>query len=639
MEDVTATDLTNDGVQIVEENTLKYTCFECNYVTTSKTRIDDHVRANHVPEDNEEVKFICIACEHEFDEVEDYDSHVKTHEVSNKTDMKERTDDVTEIRELENVVYSYILEHQMPLVLESDSVITQELLCNKCEYVANDKSELKIHMQSMHQSIKIDLNAGQIKCNTCSYKCNLNIKMKKHKEKHHTQKKTPHYPCNLCEFRSDHIEHMWNHKLDKHTGEYFNVRKFSKDERQNMLFSLVAEQNVELMEEMLSLKKGVKAILEQFTYDVEDHLKELKEDFKKDNLETKNAITIVAREVMKIQKSDEPRCSLPPSSSMPSSTKPSSPLPATTSQPPSEAKQTEDSSKTKSQKQNKKFKKTTYQSKPRVLMVGDSLVQNLHFNNIEIVTNTTIKTARAYSSVYDDGARFKNMNVTDVTKKELVNGQFDHLVLGAPTVDITNLKADNISPEDNTDVFKEKVKTSCLNMMKVAENAIADDDTLKNVTIMNHAPRYDTADVDPMGLKHNLANFANNYLLELWLNSVSKDKIVIGSHTLEASAEIRNNRQTDDRTGKYDGVHYYGSEGRIAYIESVLNILLSSFDSPAPTGSNRNNDSHTRCPQTNYMNRKKVDSGKRKYSSVVAGPNPIKTKNRFSALGQVSGNW
>jgi hypothetical protein len=114
---------------------------------------------------------------------------------------------------------------------------------------------------------------------------------------------------------------------------------------------------------------------------------------------------------------------------------------------------------------------------------------------------------------------------------------------------------------------------------------------------------------------------------------------VIGSHTLEASAEIRNNRQTDDRTGNYDGVHYYGSEGRIAYIESVLNILLSSFDSPAPTGSNRNNDSHTRCPQTNYMNRKKVDSGKRKYSSVVAGPNPIKTKNRFSALGQVSGNW
>ena len=59
---------------------LKYTCYECNFVTTSKSLIDDHVKSTHVTEENEEVRFICINCEHEFGEVEDYDTHVKTHE-------------------------------------------------------------------------------------------------------------------------------------------------------------------------------------------------------------------------------------------------------------------------------------------------------------------------------------------------------------------------------------------------------------------------------------------------------------------------------------------------------------------------------------------------------------------------------
>ena len=51
-----------------------------NFVTTNKDHIDNHVKAKHVPEENEEVRFICINCKHEFGEVEDYESHVKTHE-------------------------------------------------------------------------------------------------------------------------------------------------------------------------------------------------------------------------------------------------------------------------------------------------------------------------------------------------------------------------------------------------------------------------------------------------------------------------------------------------------------------------------------------------------------------------------
>ena len=160
---------------------------------------------------------------------------------------------------------------------------------------------------------------------------------------------------------------------------------------------------------------------------------------------------------------------------------------------------------------------------------------------------------------------------------------------------------------------------------------------------MNHSPRYDSTEVDPMGLKPNLATFANAYMLELWMDSPMKDKIFIGSHTLHCSADTRRDRYTDDRSGRYEGVHPYGRSGKIAYTESVINILLSSLQTQAPAGSNGNKqtagggDEHSKCPQTNFMNNHN-NTSKRKYSSVVTGQPPRKTQNRFSPLYNGSGN-
>ena len=92
-------------------------------------------------------------------------------------------------------------------------------------------------------------------------------------------------------------------------------------------------------------------------------------------------------------------------------------------------------------------------------------------------------------------------------------------------------------------------------MMKVAVDALANHPSIKNVTVMNHSPRFDSREVDPVGLKPNMANFSNSYLLELWLDSPQKKNIFIGSHTLDFSADVRNERYTDDISGRYDGVH------------------------------------------------------------------------------------
>jgi hypothetical protein len=77
--------------------------------------------------------------------------------------------------------------------------------------------------------------------------------MKHHMKKEHAGVNGAKYKCNLCEFSASSVDSIWNHKLDNHTGEYFNVKTLNNNERKDMLFSLIAEQNVELMEEVIKI--------------------------------------------------------------------------------------------------------------------------------------------------------------------------------------------------------------------------------------------------------------------------------------------------------------------------------------------------------------------------------------------------
>ena len=281
--------------------------------------------------------------------------------------------------------------------------------------------------------------------------------------------------------------------------------------------------------------------------------------------------------------------------------------------------------------------RSKYQLKPRVLMVGDSVAHNANFRVIEKATNTTIKTAKAYSSRWDNTARFPDQNVTKVAQDELKKAKFDYLVLAAPTVDKTNIDASNIKPDDSTEAIKKKVETSCKDMFHVAERALESNSSLKEVIIMNHAPRFDTKEADPVNIKPKLATFANNLLEEKWLESSYKNRIHVGSHELPCVPGPQQKKlYADQRDGNYDGIHLYGAQGKQAFTHSVTNILLSSVEQPTqsdkrqaiPAGNTNLSDSyHTRCPQAKYA------QARRLYSEVVYGK-PIHTQNRFSPLSK-----
>ena len=151
--------------------------------------------------------------------------------------------------------------------------------------------------------------------------------------------------------------------------------------------------------------------------------------------------------------------------------------------------------------------------KPKFLHVGDSFGPNIEFNKLEKAGKCRIRTVKAYSAVVNTNSKFPHKNVTDVTAAALNNtmndDEYSGLVLSAPTVDITNLDTSKLSPGDNTEAFKQHILVSCQNMFTAAEQALDGHMNLKKVVILEHPPREDTRHSDPLGLKPQLANYAN----------------------------------------------------------------------------------------------------------------------------------
>ena len=168
-------------------------------------------------------------------------------------------------------------------------------------------------------------------------------------------------------------------------------------------------------------------------------------------------------------------------------------------------------------------RRTTYLNKPKLLYVGDSIAHNADIAHIEKVTKSRIRTEKSYSSIHDKSARYPNQNFSKVIPEALSKVQdddeFTHLILSAPTVDITNMNTAKLTSKDNIEVYKKKVVRSCENMFTVGQEALKKHPKLKYVVIMEHVPRYDLAATDPTGLKPKLAKFANSTFEQLWADS------------------------------------------------------------------------------------------------------------------------
>ena len=457
----------------------------------------------------------------------------------------------------------------------------------------------------------------------------MNKQLQKHiGTKHQVQEETCKYKCDSCEYKAMFIGELWQHMFKKHPGV---DKEFSPRGVKDSILNLLAEQNMDLMEELNALKKDLKDSFEQFN----ENFMKMKEESDRKESDDKQAFQALTTKVnhlenntksafMELSKKMNTLQAKPtgpieePSQSSPSvqgtnppgvQSPPGSSPPQVPAGPPPP-------------KNANKRRKSKYQLKPKVLLVTDSLGRDIEYNKIERSENIRIRTVKAYSSVENKSARWPQLNVMDMVQQEVSNTPhgdgYDYLILSAPTVDITNVDTTNFSPSESTTEIKQEVIVSCQNMMEVAENALKKNIRLKKVILMSHPPRFDTADVDPMSLKQAMAKFANRTILQLWLDSPLKHKIFIGEHRLECSIETLKLRYTDDKNGRYDGVHMYGNAGKKAYSNSVLTILKDALSTPHPPHQgtptpaplpSQDNDFHLHCPQAQYANGLKTKRG------------------------------
>ena len=170
---------------------------------------------------------------------------------------------------------------------------------------------------------------------------------------------------------------------------------------------------------------------------------------------------------------------------------------------------------------------------------------------------------------------------------------------------------------------------SAQNIFNAGVNALAQQPSLKKVLITKHIPRYDPKDVDPLGLKPSLSHLFDSTLSELWMKSPLKEKIFIGTHNLDCTGARQSARYRSTKTGKFDGIHLYGSSGSKFYTLSMLNILRSA----GLTSSEH--DFHLSCAQFQYQT--KETPGKLILGVVDKQP-PIKDDDCASTMDQLDGN-
>ena len=178
------------------------------------------------------------------------------------------------------------------------------------------------------------------------------------------------------------------------------------------------------------------------------------------------------------------------------------------------------------------------------LLVCDSVTRALVYPMLEDSTGSLLKQVNAYTPYYDEQARHPDKSVMAVVQMELAKTEYHTVILGAPTVSITNQHvADGIMDENMAETI-----TSSQAMVETAEYIIKSG-RAKQVLVLEHIPRFDIVENDPMGVRPELARLANLELRRARDASSQAEHIMVGQHSgLECKGKTRVDRFTSNHT-------------------------------------------------------------------------------------------
>ena len=167
--------------------------------------------------------------------------------------------------------------------------VVPKIKCNLCDFNAKLSSDLKQHTQINHMTNLVDVKINntrsseiRIACSLCEYTCRFNVQMKKHMKSTHVSAESK-YECKFCPFNSNVLVLMYEHKLSVHPNidTDFNPKSMNT---KDFVMNIIAEQNMEIIEELLKLKNDLKRSFEELGGDLEVKINNAKNEVLKSNL-------------------------------------------------------------------------------------------------------------------------------------------------------------------------------------------------------------------------------------------------------------------------------------------------------------------------------------------------------------------
>ena len=590
IENLTVDDIEDD--EPLEEVALKYTCIECRYTSLQKADLDSHVQLQHQTSRIEEVKYECKECGKEFFGEKDFQAHIRIHDkpASEKC-----------VNSAENVDMS----------LGDPESSKREFSCVKCQYSACTEELLRSHVQVQHMKLLVNISAVRLLyCEYCEYVCELNIKLKQHIRRHHApsnDKKENKYICDVCDFESDQVANMWEHSRRYHSNESQEVFEG------NSVWKLVAEQNVELCEEIDQLKSDTKNAFLELAKAVDDTLKHLKDEFRKE-LEAQTEtfkrlfMSVEGKSNVDKKKDDE------------ESTK------DIMVEPVQNTLDKDNDTEASNPRSRKRVRPKN--RKPRVVWTGTSVSEVLDQKKLG-------EECSALVTFVETPAIKGNDNTLDkIVPAILENEDVDVLVLQAGDTKISNIKIIEAllnTDKDLEDVKKEwfdQVENQSKEIFQIAEGAVRNDPKLQ-VVIVKRLPRFDKGSDDILGVKPTLSSFGNGVFDRLWMKAGCPQSIKI----LEVNLNIEKPGYLKDlifgstHSKTYDGVHLkgHGACRHFNYrVKQILKPVVLAIER-STTGQSQSLSQQGRQTQ----GRRQVSYANMVESNVYSVP----VQNRFSFLG------
>ena len=498
------------------------TCYKCEFQCDDQQKMRDHEVQKHMygkfPELNHqttEEAVSCTDCDETFDKELSLEWHIETHHQIN-SDFK-------------CSVCNFAASSQYSL--DNHMEETHVHKCDKCTQIFQSYESLTKHQPTHQTDYTIE---SQTNCDQCDYKGNTATEFITHLLETHKSENL--LECSYCEFKTNNREEHKKHIEAKHVDfAMFGHIAMNQDALTNN-FEHFKTELTSILNVIIDSHNTMKQ--ELFILRQNEHASQQKLKAIQDLL-----LTISSDVTSKQQKEH--------SNTFPSD--PPMPVP-----PVPEPKKT--------------FSKT------RTCFIGDSITANLDRKMLEHAMDSEVVTARAYSSLESieeneakEKTRYPHKSFSNVINAELMKAETDILVIQSGSVDITNMKTTNDNLEKYGEYFKQEAVLAATNLFTAVTNALVTNTSVKKAVIMKNTPRYDTKASDPHSVKSALSLLYNDTLVQLWLSSPHKNRIVIGSHNLDCVGGVRESRYGSK--SQYDGVHMHGASGKKAYNESVLEII------------------------------------------------------------------